>query len=145
MNQEFPNIIEEQFVEPVSSSRRLLNFLIDLTIWGFALMLINLFIDLTEINNSRIFNYSLLSVTFLIYYFGMELVFQKTIGKFVTKTKVVNEDGKKPTLSQIVIRTICRLIPFDQFSYLVVRKGFHDYLSNTVVVDESETTNANNV
>lgn len=138
MNQQ--SISSKQVVEPVSRSIRLLNFLIDLTIWGSILMLINLFIDLTDINNSRVFNYSLLSLTFLIYYFGMELIFQKTFGKFVTKTKVVNEDGEKPTTSQIILRTLSRLIPFDQFSYLIVQKGFHDYLSNTIVVDESEIT-----
>ncbi len=143
MNDQITNSLEKQLVEPVSSSRRFLNFLIDLTIWGSVLMVINLFIDLTQINNSRIFNFSLLSVTFLIYYFAMELIFQRTVGKFVTKTKVVNEDGEKPTPTQIIFRTLCRLIPFDQFSFLVVRKGFHDYLSNTMVVDESEITNAN--
>lgn len=130
--------IEKQLIEPVSTSRRFLNFIIDLATWGSVLLVANLFIDLNQINNSRVFNFSLLSVTFLIYYFAMEVNFQRTVGKFVTKTKVINEMGEKPTPIQILFRTLCRIIPLDQFSFLVARKGFHDYLSNTMVVDESE-------
>ena len=145
MNHQITRTLEKQLLEPVSSSRRFLNFLIDLTIWGSVLMLINLIIDLTQINSSRFYNFSLLSVTFLIYYFGMEILFQRTMGKFLTKTKVVNQDGEKPTPSQITLRTLCRLIPFDQFSFLFVRKGFHDFFSSTMVIDESEITNAGNL
>src|SRR5690606_23903003 len=121
--------LEKELTEPVSSGRRFLNFLIDLVTWGSVLLTVNLFFDLTQVNNNEIFDFSLLSGTFLIYYFAMELTFQKTVGKFITKTKVVNENGERPTLPQVFFRTLCRLIPFDQFSYLVVRKGFHDYLS----------------
>lgn len=42
----------------------------------------------------------------------------KTIGKYITKTIVVMEDGSKPKASDIVLRSLCRLIPFDAFSFL---------------------------
>lgn len=127
---------EQRLAEPVSGSRRFLNFIIDLTVWGSILWVLDLFFDLNVQNNRGIF--SLFSASFLIYYFVMEAVFQRTPGKFVTKTIVVNESGGKPKLSFIFFRTLCRLIPFDHISFLFVRKGFHDYLSNTTVVDASE-------
>ena len=145
MNHQITHSLEKQLLEPVSSSRRFLNFLIDLAIWGSVLMLIDIIFDLNRINISEVYDFSLLSLTFLIYYFGMEVLFQRTIGKFLTKTKVVNQDGEKPTPSQITFRTFCRLIPLDQFSFLFVRKGFHDYFSNTMVIEESEITNAGNI
>ena len=75
--------------------------------------------------------------SFFGYYFVMELQFQKTLGKFITKTKVVNKYGEKPTTSELVARTFCRFIPFDNFSFLFTKNGFHDSLSSTKVVRDT--------
>ncbi|WP_422348929.1 RDD family protein [Flagellimonas sp.] len=75
--------------------------------------------------------------SFFGYYFVMELQFQKTLGKFITKTKVVNKYGEKPTVGELVARTFCRFIPFDNFSFLFTKNGFHDSLSSTKVVRDS--------
>ena len=49
---------------------------------------------------------------------------------------VVLEDGTKPTTSDIVIRSLCRFIPFEAFSFLGDEgRGWHDSLSDTYVVD----------
>ncbi|WP_417198809.1 RDD family protein [Bizionia sp.] len=64
----------------------------------------------------------------------MEIKFQKTLGKFITKTKVVKLNREKPNPSDIINRTICRFIPFDGISYLFVKNGLHDYLSKTKVI-----------
>ncbi len=66
----------------------------------------------------------------------MEIKFQKTLGKFVTKTKVVKLNGEKPTNEDIITRTFCRLIPFDRISFLFVKNGIHDFLSKTKVVKD---------
>ena len=66
----------------------------------------------------------------------MEHRYQKTIGKFITKTKVVNLDGEKASLGKIVIRTFCRFLPIDWISYFFTKRGFHDYLSETKVIKE---------
>ena len=72
------------------------------------------------------------------YYGIMEYKYQKTIGKILTKTKVVTKDGTRPRLKNILIRTIVRLIVIvDQISYLFKRDGFHDKLSNTTVIREN--------
>ena len=49
-----------------------------------------------------------LALFFVIYY--IEHKYQKTLGKIITKTKVVNLEGEKPELGDIISRTFCRLI-----------------------------------
>jgi uncharacterized RDD family membrane protein YckC len=67
----------------------------------------------------------------------MEIKFQKTIGKFITKTKVVKLNGEKPESSDIISRTFCRLIPFDRVSFLFMKNGIHDFLSKTKVIKDT--------
>jgi uncharacterized RDD family membrane protein YckC len=73
---------------------------------------------------------------YLGYYILMEYKFQKTVGKFITGTMVVNLKGEKPTFTEIVIRTFCRFIPFDRLSFLFLRNGIHDNFSKTVVIKD---------
>ena len=74
--------------------------------------------------------------TFTAYYGIMEIKFQKTVGKFATRTKVVNMNGEKPENAAIISRTFCRLIPFDRVSFLFTKNGIHDFLSKTKVVKD---------
>ncbi|MEC8885384.1 MAG: RDD family protein, partial [Bacteroidota bacterium] len=73
---------------------------------------------------------------FLLYQGLTEYFFQKTVGKYITKTIVVTKDGKKPDAGTIALRTLCRLIPFDRLSFLITKNGFHDRFSNTQVVKD---------
>jgi len=68
------------------------------------------------------------------YFISLEYKFGKTLGKMITKTRVIKSSGANSTLTDIIIRTLCRFIPFDHFSYLFTKNGFHDYLSNTMVI-----------
>jgi len=71
----------------------------------------------------------------LAYYFVLEATTSKTLGKLITGTKVVNEDGGKPTVGQIAGRTFCRLIPFEAFSFFgTPTRGWHDRIPKTFVV-----------
>jgi len=72
-----------------------------------------------------------------VYMMTIEFLFKgRSIGKFITKTQVVLKDGSKPTINETVLRNLCRLIPFDQLSFLGTEgKGWHDSLSKTYVVD----------
>jgi len=84
---------------------------------------------------NRFEEYALGALIVLIYYNIFEIFFSRTIGKFVTKTIVVNELGEKPTVNEILVRTVCRIIPFDAFSFLgEPGKGWHDSISKTYVV-----------
>jgi uncharacterized RDD family membrane protein YckC len=80
--------------------------------------------------------YLMLAVGFFGYYVIMETKYQKTIGKYITKTKVVNKNGTKPEVGDIVRRTFCRLIPFDRISFLFTANGFHDRLSDTTIIKD---------
>lgn len=73
----------------------------------------------------------------LVYYMFMETITPgRTIGKYITKTKVVTLTGERPQAESILKRTFSRMIPFDAFSFLEENpRGWHDNLSETVVVD----------
>ena len=73
----------------------------------------------------------------MMYYTSFESITGKTLGKYLTKTKVVDSEGKKPVWSTILLRSICRLIPLDQISFLFdFKSGWHDTLSKTIVIED---------
>ena len=76
-------------------------------------------------------------VASLLYYFLFETFSMRSLGKLITGSKVVMADnGAKPTATTIIKRSFCRLIPFEQFSFLgEFATGWHDSISRTTVVD----------
>ena len=71
----------------------------------------------------------------LIYYIVLESTTGRTLGKFITGTRVVNAKGLSPTFGQIVGRSLSRLIPFEAFSFLGEKgRGWHDSIPNTYVI-----------
>lgn len=130
-----------------SQGTRLANYLIDYVcqiVLMFAFMVVLTVIAiifgnddiLTRIENmNKIEEYGVAVVIILIYYNVFEIFFSRTIGKFITKTIVVDINGEKPDSQEILIRSLCRLIPFDGFSFLgAPNKGWHDSISKTYVV-----------
>lgn len=122
--------------------RRFFNYLIDyaaMVTLGIALgtpLALLLGKDALEpIWNLPDFVFSLLLT--LIYYLPFELLTGgRTIGKFITGTKVVNEDGEKPSTGQVFARTFSRMVPFEPFSFLgVMGRGWHDTWSKTYVIE----------
>lgn len=77
---------------------------------------------------------------FLVYIFGMEATTGRTLGKLITGTRVVQaDDGQPPTIGQYFIRSLCRLIPFEPFSFFNNPPvGWHDSISRTLVVSNSQ-------
>lgn len=65
------------------------------------------------------------------YYIISEGLSQRTIGKYITNTIVVDEFGNKPPLKNIVVRSFCRLIPFDGLTFFNDSRGWHDRFSDT--------------
>lgn len=74
------------------------------------------------------------------YYATFESLTGRTLGKLVTRTRVVSASGGPATLRQILGRSLARQIPFEAFSFLVGSGrglppvGWHDSLSGTRVV-----------
>ena len=124
----------------VGSGTRFANFLIDFIVWMILTFIISfileLFVGTTGKELINIFGYILIFATFFAYHAIMEIKFQKTVGKFITKTKVVKMDGTKPENSDIIMRTFCRFIPFDRVSFLFMKNGIHDFLSKTKVIKD---------
>lgn len=75
---------------------------------------------------------------YLFYFISLEGLTGRTLGKLLTGTKVVNAKGEKPSFAQICGRSLCRIIPFEPFSFLFgeVARGWHDSLSGTYVVKD---------
>ena len=75
-------------------------------------------------------------ISYFGYYLICESIWQQTLGKVITKTKVVDRNGNKPDFLRILGRSFARYIPFEPFSYLFngYPVGWHDSLSKTLVV-----------
>ncbi len=72
----------------------------------------------------------------VLYYGVFETTSSRSLGKLITGTKVVCYDGTKPDAGTIGVRTLCRFIPFEIFSFLGSNaRGWHDSISKTYVVD----------
>ncbi len=108
---------------------RLYNFLIDSLVFFVIVMIFTMLLNKYVAQEDL--KYIMISVYYL-YYFIMEWTTGQTVGKMITKSKVVTSDTQeKPSTSSIFIRTLCRLIPVDFFSYLFIPIGIHDRLSKT--------------
>lgn len=77
------------------------------------------------------------AIVLALLYFGLESLSKgRSIGKYITKTKIVLEDGSSPTSIDYLKRSFSRMIPFEAFSFLGSEgRGWHDSISNTYVVD----------
>ncbi len=129
-----------------SSNQRFLNYLLDGLIIGPGSLAIGFGVGIalsvsgktseetanTAAGYAQLFAWTM----FLLYYIGMEATAGRTLGKLATGTRVVSEDGTDPSIGQIIGRTLCRLIPFDQFSFLFGSEpiGWHDKISGTRVI-----------
>ncbi|PHR72496.1 MAG: hypothetical protein COA67_04425 [Lutibacter sp.] len=134
-----------------SKSNRFVNYIIDRIVFTFILIVIiviagliaellgseaavQFFVDLEYVN--PILDRLISAIVILFFYMILEGLTQRTIGKLVTRTKVVLENGEKPSPETIVIRSLCRIIPFEPFSFFGnSQRGWHDTLSKTYVVD----------
>ena len=82
------------------------------------------------------FNYNSVFVI-LGYYALLESTMGRTLGKFATNSYVINEYAKKPEVPVILLRSLCRLVPFERFSCFGER-GWHDKWTKTYVVNKTE-------
>lgn len=114
------------------------NILIGLIGWGLSPVLFLLIDpDTVETYSWPVFLY-LVTIT-LVYYTLFEYLTGRTPGKYISFSKVVVEnEGTRPTLLNCFIRTIARFIPFEFAGFFSGNPaGWHDELSNTIVVDAS--------
>jgi len=137
-----------------SKGNRFVNYIIDVVIFialflGLVIVVSYLFYTLSddvsavdnfiyELENINPFLDRLItSIMIAILYFTTETVLKgRTIAKYITKTKVVLQDGSNPKALDYLKRSFSRIIPFEAFSFLGSEgRGWHDTISNTYVVD----------
>ena len=136
--------------EYATQSQRFLNFLIDnivmrftityITGYGIGFSMAYLFPELMRnfLDNKNTVTILLVSYivgifNYIIYYTLLEKLLKgKTVGKFITGTKAIRNDGGGLTFKDALLRSLCRLVPFEVFSGFGIL--WHDSWTNTMVV-----------
>ncbi|MCX6158936.1 MAG: RDD family protein [Ignavibacteriae bacterium] len=117
------------------AGKRFLNLIIDIGVVIFLIVVFN-----KILYHHSIFSYlgmfKILDIAVVFaYFYGLENSLGQTVGKMITKTKVVTLDGGKPTTQQMLVRTFSRVIPLEPV-LLIGGKWLHDSLSQTRVVNQ---------
>ena len=133
-----------------SGGQRFLNYIIDIIIIYIIIFLLMFLVGIIATlfgslavfdwmqNISDLESYLVFFGVFIPYYTFFEGFTSRSIGKYITKTKVVMQDGSHPSYSTTFRRTLCRIIPFEQFSFFGSQsRGWHDSISDTYVVNKS--------
>ena len=110
---------------------RIINYVIDFSIIAG----ITKFLD-GDIKKGGIYIFS-----FLMYYTLFEWFTNgKTIGKYITKTRAIKDNGELLTLKEAFMRSLIRLIPIEIFVCIITDYGYgwHDRWTNTIVIPDSE-------
>ena len=131
-----------------SPAQRFLNFLIDNVVIRIALAYVTglavgyvLMAFLPEFaytlsnNKARLYLISVVIVfiDYVLYYTLSEGLFKgRTIGKLITGSKAINENGRELSFKQAFLRSVCRLIPFEPLSGLGT--PWHDTITSTIVI-----------
>lgn len=133
---------------PAGIWRRVSNFLLDKIFKVAFSFFVGLFIGLlflimgTDASSISMLGWTIIGIlSYFLYYLLFEGMWQRTVAKFITGTKVVMRDGSKPPFKNIFGRTLARLIPFEPLSFLFspFPIGWHDMLSKTIVVPSNYT------
>jgi len=129
---------DESNLTAANKFSRFCNFFVDQIGFLFIIFLHSLLLDgllgiIPKDGSPWLGLYSL--VLYVFYYCLFEFYFGKTPGKFLTRTIVMTEDGRRATFKALLIRSLCRLIPLDPLSF-IFSSGWHDELSRTVVVND---------
>lgn len=136
-------IVEDQI--PAQKELRFVNLLIDTIAYYVLSFLVAIVIGSTdteilpdEDGSSGSIMLSLFSVLLFILYFGLleGATNGKTLGKLLTGTRAVKEDGSPITYKDAFLRSLSRLVPFEPLSGFSHRP-WHDRWTDTVVIKEN--------
>lgn len=135
--------------QEASNGQRFLNLLIDVLLMRFGLslltgrlvgeLLVNYFPEFTIKLLDKGFEYYLTiyiigAVNIIFYYTIFEAFFRgHTLGKLITGTRAIRENGEELRFTDALLRSLCRLIPFEWFSGFGYRP-WHDSWTRTIVI-----------
>lgn len=134
--------------EEASNGQRFLNYIIDYLVMTFGVDLLTGYLLGLLLNAvSREAAYTLFAenevaaslllgiLNFLIYYTFCEKIFRGyTLGKLVTGTRVIREDGQELLFSDAFLRSLSRLVPFEPLSIWFGNGMWHDTWTKTQVI-----------
>jgi uncharacterized RDD family membrane protein YckC len=127
-----------------SGGKRFANYLLDLVgvmIFSSVAELLSLVTTgnslITKFEGAPLLEQLFFLFLYSLYYGGIEAIFKgRSLGKFITGTKVVNEDGSGITAAKAFTRALCRCVPFEPFSALgSPSHPWHDKWTKTLVID----------
>ncbi|SHG56729.1 RDD family protein [Flavobacterium defluvii] len=135
-NDSVQNTLED--ILPITSTgKRIGAYIIDL----FLLVILNIPLaifskHLPEYFNTR-FTLIFLPIWFL-YFFLMELFFKGTLGKKMMSVISVSDNNEPISALRYFLRAVVKFIPVINIILLFTpkRKGFHDYVASTVVIEK---------
>ncbi|MEQ1800120.1 MAG: RDD family protein [Lacibacter sp.] len=134
-----------------STGKRFANFLIDRVLFllvfvggTYALALSNpeafSWIDDSSIG-FNIIDRLITLILYGLFMFACEALFRgKSLGKLITGTRAVNQDGTPITIQTALMRGLSRMVPFEAFSALGTPSfPWHDKWTDTYVIDEKNS------
>jgi uncharacterized RDD family membrane protein YckC len=134
-----------------SIGKRLGNYIIDLA--SFCIIILLIEVTWAVLSPASIGNinddtsgFNLLDILIILFAYGLVMgVIEgitkgKSLGKLITGTRAVNEDGSTISFQTAMFRGLCRAVPFNQLSALGSPSyPWHDKWTNTEVIDEKES------
>ena len=135
--------------EPASMGTRLANYVIDTIAYYVLSIAISLLIALMQVQTNGTYyeedkpaiwniNDILISISlYLLFFTLMEGITKgRSLGKLITGTVAVREDGTPFTWNDAFLRSLSRIVPFEPFSALG-RAPWHDSWTKTTVVKKN--------
>ena len=138
-----PDYNSDDDMELATSGIRLTNYIIDLILFYIIYMalLVGFYANdpegIEQLGENSILDRIVTMVSYGVFMLIQEVIFKgRSVGKFITKTAAVDESGYPPSIGVIVTRNLCRIVPFDQLTFIWSdnNRGWHDQWSNTYVV-----------
>jgi uncharacterized RDD family membrane protein YckC len=141
---------EVNYVDPVSRGIRFVNYLIDQITIGVIFNGLDYMFAATSNGNygdEAILQGNMMVVWIrLLYSLGVTVGYYtlfeaatkgRTLGKMLTNTTAITQDGSPFTFKHALLRSLCRLIPFEPLSALFGYMPWHDSLTKTAVVKKT--------
>ncbi|MES1214454.1 MAG: RDD family protein [Bacteroidota bacterium] len=133
-----------------SMGKRFLNYLIDVIVFGLLLFIalmitatidptvVEAFIKKNEAGGFSFVEQLMIQAIYGTYMFIVEALFKgKSLGKLITGTRAVRQDGTPFMVRDAQLRGLCRMVPFNAFSALGTPSyPWHDRWTKTFVIDE---------
>lgn len=127
-----------------TTGKRFANYIIDTLVFYIVVFGLGIVIGILKPNLLEDLDNLSLRLIMLLFYaivmFMTEAMSNgRSIGKLITGTRAVNEDGSDMTFQKAFVRNIIRAIPFNALSALgTPSHPWHDRWSDTIVIDEKK-------